>query len=230
MDVLRQGSNWLADGYVTWRSPPKPCPSCPHGYVSLLVLLWYVSSAVTSLTTKEILRSFPYPITVATVQQIFAAACGGLNVKARGSMPAHSTARLLALMPVVLAMVTALISYRWSLLTVSVKFTHTIKTLGPVFTIALSRLLLLERFAAARYAAVAPVVLGVALTSITEADFALLGFLADKPGIALMPEDLTISVDGEIVDGGAPSKNYVHPSGATRVILILPPRAQAAVG
>jgi hypothetical protein len=55
---------------------------------------------------------------------------------------------------------------------------HTVKTLGPVFTIAFARLLLGERLPLSRCVAVAPVVLGVALTSITEAEFTMVAFLA----------------------------------------------------
>ena len=67
----------------------------------------------------------------------------------------------------------AQVSYRWSLLSVSVSFTHTIKTLGPMFTIFFSRLLLAERMPISRLLSVLPVVLGVAITTSTEVEFAL---------------------------------------------------------
>ena len=51
-------------------SPPREI------YVGGLLLIWYVSSAITSLSTKELLRSFPFPITLALVQQSIAVACG----------------------------------------------------------------------------------------------------------------------------------------------------------
>ena len=65
------------------------------------------------------------------------------------------------------------VSYRWSMLSVSVSFTHTIKTLGPMFTIFFSRLLLAERMPISRLLSVLPVVLGVAITTSTEVEFAL---------------------------------------------------------
>ena len=67
-------------------------------------------------------------------------------------------------------------SYRWSLLSVSVSFIHTIKTLGPMFTIVFSRLVLDERLPTSRYLSVLPVVLGVSIATSTEVEFALLGF------------------------------------------------------
>ena len=65
------------------------------------------------------------------------------------------------------------VSYRWSMLSVSVSFTHTIKTLGPMFTIFFSRLLLAEHMPISRLLSVLPVVLGVAITTSTEVEFAL---------------------------------------------------------
>ena len=59
------------------------------------------------------------------------------------------------------------------MLSVSVSFTHTIKTLGPMFTIFFSRLLLAERMPISRLLSVLPVVLGVAITTSTEVEFAL---------------------------------------------------------
>lgn len=98
---------------------------------------------LTSITTKAILKPFPYPITLAAIQQAFAATCGwaGLPRADRGAM-IRNTHLHLATLPVAAVMVVALISYRWSLMSVSVAFTHTVKTLGPVFTIGFSRLLL----------------------------------------------------------------------------------------
>lgn len=102
------------------------------------ILLWYASSVVTSLSTKEILRGFPFPITVAAVQQAVAVGCGFLNAHSVGTpgLPSRDQARQLA--PIALAMVVTLIAYRWSLLTISVALAHIIKALGPLFTICFS--------------------------------------------------------------------------------------------
>ena len=152
--------------------------------------VWYGTSAVTSITTKEILRSFPFPITLAVLQQLVAAAGGVVAYRAsiastcaRGkicedSSDSSARARAVTVLPVAAVMVGSLVTYRWSLMSVSVKFVHTVKTLGPVFTILFSRVMLKERLSASRSASVVPVMVGVAITSITEAEFALVGFLA----------------------------------------------------
>lgn len=154
-------------------------------HVAALLLVWYASSVVTSLSTKEIMRSFPFPITLATIQQAVAAFGGLAITPVSTAAPAGVTALLRdwrrhtpVVAPVGAVMVVALISYRWSLMSVSVSFTHTVKTLGPVFTILFSRLLLGERLPLGRYCTVLPIILGVAITTATEAEFFLVGFVA----------------------------------------------------
>ena len=123
---------------------------------------------------------FPYPISLAAMQQAFAATCGWASLRTgrtRSSMLSDRQLHLSTL-PIAAVMVVALASYRWALMAATVSFVHTVKTLGPIFTIAFSRMLLDERLGATRYIAVAPVILGVALTSISEAEFSPMGFLA----------------------------------------------------
>ena len=112
----------------------------------VLIALWYATAAISSISTKQTLRRFAFPITVAVYQQLvsllavsLAAACGldgRRGYHAAGSAHAHAHPRSWTnLMPVAGCMVTSLVSHRWSLLHISVAFTTTIKTLAPVFTI-----------------------------------------------------------------------------------------------
>jgi len=146
--------------------------------IGLLLAMWYSSSIITSLTTKTILSHFPFPITLALVQQAVAAVLSYISWRwERGAdPPAASRDRASIVTPIAGVMVLSLVSYRWSMLSVSVSFTHTIKTLGPMFTIFFSRLLLSERMSLTRLLSVLPVVLGVAITTSTEVEFALVGF------------------------------------------------------
>ena len=159
--------------------------SAPVLRVAALLAVWYGSGVVTSLSTKEILRGFPYPITVAAIQQ-FVAAFGGWAA-ARSTVGSSAAAADLLLdwrlhartvVPIAAVMVVALVSYRWSLMSASVAFTSTVKTLGPAFTIVFSRLALGERLGLARVLSVVPIILGVAITTITEAEFAWVGLVA----------------------------------------------------
>ena len=75
------------------------------------------------------------------MQQTLSVACACMmSVSGRSRLPDWEQAH--SFFPVAIAMVMALVTYRWSLLSVSVSFTHIIKTLGPLFTIFFSRLLL----------------------------------------------------------------------------------------
>lgn len=164
-------------------SPGRSGGCAPRSRSLRLVALlgvWYISSLLTSLSTKEILRVFPYPISLAAVQQAIAASCGWVSLQtARPRLSVLRDRQLhLSTLPVAAVMVISLASYRWALMVGSVSFVHTVKTLGPVFTIAFARLLLGECLPPSRYLSVGPVVLGVALTSITEAEFTTIGFLA----------------------------------------------------
>ena len=93
----------------------------PTWRLGILLLLWYSSSAVTSITTKTILRAFPFPITLAVVQQLVAAAGGGLTAgssladaclrgkicEERGAGGSSPYARAVAVLPVAAVMVAA---------------------------------------------------------------------------------------------------------------------------
>jgi len=167
-------------------SPPleacggSSCTRSKSVRLAALIAVWYLSSLLTSLSTKEILRVFPYPVSLAAVQQAIAAVMGWTTL--RTGQPCSVLLRdrelHLSCLPVATVMVVALVCYRWALMVSSVSFVHTVKTLGPVFTIAFSRLLLDERLPASSYSSVVPVTLGVALTSITGAEVTLIGFAA----------------------------------------------------
>ena len=92
----RAGKNWRQKGSTT--------------RVLVLVLVWYGTSVITSLTTKAILMEFPYPITVAAAQQAVAAVGGFLTARLerRGSL-ADFRLHLRTFAPVAVPMVAALV-------------------------------------------------------------------------------------------------------------------------
>jgi len=141
------------------------------------------SSAATSISTKEILWYFPFPIAVAAIQQLISATCSraGATFTTAPSpesrcVVARRNAYIIA--PVAASMVISLVAYRWSLLSASVSFTCIVKTLAPLFTIIFSYTVANEPTPLSRCASVIPVVIGVALTSATEVEFSVQGALA----------------------------------------------------
>ena len=94
----------------TWRPSKKWHQKGSTAWVLVLVLVWYLSSVVTSLTTKAILMNFPYPITVATVQQAIAAVIGACTAQLeRRASLADWRLHLRTFAPVAVPMVAALV-------------------------------------------------------------------------------------------------------------------------
>ena len=97
--------------------PPKDLPwSAPSARavkIGLLLVMWYSSSVVTSLTTKTILSDFPFPITLALVQQAVAAVLSYISWQwERGAEPpAASRDRASIITPIACVMVLSLV--RW---------------------------------------------------------------------------------------------------------------------
>mmetsp|Transcript_28190 Transcript_28190/g.86146 ORF Transcript_28190/g.86146 Transcript_28190/m.86146 type:complete len:369 (+) Transcript_28190:44-1150(+) len=148
----------------------------------LLLIVWYVSSAVTSISTKEILVSFPFPIAVAAIQQLVSASFGSVGTSSSAAFSSLTLAsfkhNFASIAPVAMTMVVSLVAYRWSLLYATVSFTCIIKTLAPLFTMIFSYFIASEPTSYSRCASVVPIVIGVALTSATEVEFSVPGALA----------------------------------------------------
>jgi solute carrier family 35 protein E1 len=189
-----------------------------------LLALWYASSVVTSLSTKEILRRVPYPITVALIQQCAAALLGWVGSRRARPQPNASTdwvATVHAVIPVAACMVVSIVAYRWSLLSVSVAFVHTIKTLGPLWTLIFSHLLLREPCCALSQLGVLPVVLGVAITTVTEAEFHAIGFVAAVASTAAAALQMVLAK--QMLTKHGISKDELFYQVATYSLLLLTP-------
>ena len=160
---------------------------------------------------------------MATIQQ-FVAAVGGYalaHAVGRRGMLRDWRLHIRAFAPVAVPMVVALVSYRWSLMTVSVSFVHTLKTLGPLFTIVFSRALLRERLPLWQYVAVLPVVVGVAITTVSEAEFIWSGFLAAL--LSTVSQALQTVVSKRVLRGEEVTKSELFAVAAVYAFLLLLP-------
>ncbi|CAI5514426.1 unnamed protein product [Closterium sp. Naga37s-1] len=131
------------------------------------------------LTITTVLKVFPYPLTITTVQfaigSILVLLSWATNIVKR---PTISKAQLLAILPLALVHTMGNAFTNVSLGKVAVSFTHTIKALEPFFSVTLSALLLGEQPTLPVILALMPIVGGVALASATEASFNWAGFLS----------------------------------------------------
>ena len=114
--------------------------------VSLVVLSYYAASTINSCLTKQILLSYPRPLTVTVVQQTLTSVAA--IVQSSSPLRLHHYAR--AVLPVSASLVTSLVSYRVSLLYNAVSFSQVVKGLQPLFALMMSHSLLSERSNTAR--------------------------------------------------------------------------------
>ncbi|XP_076903303.1 phosphoenolpyruvate/phosphate translocator 1, chloroplastic-like [Bidens hawaiensis] len=139
--------------------------------------LWYLFNIYFNIYNKQVLKVFPNPITVTTVQfavgSVIVFLMWTLNLHKR---PKISGSQLLAILPLAMVHTLGNLFTNMSLGKVAVSFTHTIKAMEPFFSVVLSAMFLGEMPTPWVVASLLPIAGGVALASMTEASFNWAGF------------------------------------------------------
>ncbi|KAF5476786.1 hypothetical protein F2P56_003488 [Juglans regia] len=139
--------------------------------------LWYLFNIYFNIYNKQVLKVYPYPVTVTVVQlavgTVLVSLMWGLNLYKR---PKISGSQLAAILPLAVVHTLGNLFTNMSLGKVAVSFTHTIKAMEPFFSVVLSAMFLGEMPTAWVVASLMPIVGGVALASVTEASFNWAGF------------------------------------------------------
>ncbi|XP_047314364.1 phosphoenolpyruvate/phosphate translocator 1, chloroplastic-like [Impatiens glandulifera] len=139
--------------------------------------LWYLFNIYFNIYNKQVLKVFPFPITVTTVQfavgSLLVVTMWTLNLYKR---PKFNGAQLAAILPLALVHTLGNVFTNMSLGKVAVSFTHTIKAMEPFFSVVLSAMFLGETPSLGVVSSLLPIVGGVALASMTEASFNWAGF------------------------------------------------------
>ncbi|XP_040987734.1 triose phosphate/phosphate translocator, non-green plastid, chloroplastic-like [Juglans microcarpa x Juglans regia] len=139
--------------------------------------LWYLFNIYFNIYNKQVLKVYPYPVTVTMVQlavgTVLVSLMWGLNLYKR---PKISGSQLAAILPLAVVHTLGNLFTNMSLGKVAVSFTHTIKAMEPFFSVVLSAMFLGEMPTAWVVASLMPIVGGVALASVTEASFNWAGF------------------------------------------------------
>ncbi|KAJ9568116.1 hypothetical protein OSB04_004082 [Centaurea solstitialis] len=140
--------------------------------------LWYLFNIYFNIYNKQVLKVFPNPITVTTVQfavgSVLVFLMWTFNLHKR---PKISGAQLLAILPLAMVHTLGNLFTNMSLGKVAVSFTHTIKAMEPFFSVVLSAMFLGEVHATPWVVtSLLPIAGGVALASMTEASFNWAGF------------------------------------------------------
>lgn len=146
--------------------------------LGLLFGLWYLVNVYINILNKQILKVFPYPMTI-TVSQF---AVGTVLVILMWSSnlykkPKISSSQLVAILPLAIVHTLGNLFTNMSIGKVAVSFTHTIKASEPFFSVLLSALFLGELPTLWVISSLVPIVGGVALASCTDASFNWAGFI-----------------------------------------------------
>ncbi|RWR85643.1 Drug/metabolite transporter [Cinnamomum micranthum f. kanehirae] len=139
--------------------------------------LWYLFNIYFNIYNKQVLKVFPFPITITTFQF----AIGTVLVLFMWSTqlyrkPKISSGQLVAILPLAIVHTLGNLFTNMSLGKVAVSFTHTIKAMEPFFSVVLSAMFLGELPTLWVVSSLLPIVGGVALASMTEASFNWAGF------------------------------------------------------
>lgn len=139
--------------------------------------LWYLFNIYFNIYNKQVLKVFPYPVTITLVQfavgSVLVTLMWTLNLYRR---PKISGAQLAAILPLAVVHTLGNLFTNMSLGKVAVSFTHTIKAMEPFFSVVLSAMFLGEFPTIWVVTSLLPIVGGVGLASMTEPSFNWPGF------------------------------------------------------
>lgn len=150
--------------------------------VVFLCVLWYVISSSSNVVGKMLLSDFPYPMTVTMVQLTSITIYSGpfFNLwgvrKYASDIPWGYYLRLIV--PLALGKFLANVFSHVSIWKVPVSYAHTVKATMPFFTVFLSRVILREKQTWKVYLSLVPIVVGVAVATLTELSFNMIGLLS----------------------------------------------------
>ncbi|GFR49332.1 hypothetical protein Agub_g11360, partial [Astrephomene gubernaculifera] len=140
---------------------------------------WYAANIAFNLYNKQVLKAFPYPVTVTEAQFLVGSALSVLMWISGIMKPPRITMKTLrSVLPLAVVHTLGNLLTNMSLGAVAVSFTHTIKAGEPFFSVFLSALFLGDKPSPAVLLTLLPVVGGVAVASMTEASFNWYGFLS----------------------------------------------------
>ncbi|KAI3995038.1 hypothetical protein MKX01_020810 [Papaver californicum] len=141
--------------------------------------MWYFLNVIFNILNKKIYNYFPYPYFVSVVHLgvgvVYCLISWAVGLPKRAPMDGN---QLKLLIPVAACHALGHVTSNVSFAAVAVSFTHTIKALEPFFNASASQFLLGQPIPITLWLSLAPVVLGVAMASLTELSFNWLGFIS----------------------------------------------------
>jgi solute carrier family 35 protein E1 len=145
--------------------------------LALLFGLWYFNNVVFNIYNKKVLNAFPAPWLTSTLSLIAGSSIMGVLWATKLQKYTSVDKKFFqALAPVALFHVIGHVAATVSMSKVAVSFTHIIKSSEPVFNVLVQALFLGQKFPAAVYISLIPIVLGCSMAAVSELSFNAAGF------------------------------------------------------
>jgi len=184
---------------------------------------WYIVSSTNGVLGKMILSRFPYPMTVTMVHLSSIAVFSSpllkmLRIRESESTWSHHKSLLL---PLAFGKFVSSVFSHISLWKVPVSYAHTVKASMPIFTVLITRFMLGERHSSSLYISLLPIVFGVAVATVTELSFDVIGLgsaLIATAGFSLM----NIFSKRAMKETGMHHLRLLHKLGSISALMFLP--------
>merc|ERR1739844_718399 len=142
--------------------------------IVFVCVCWYVVSSSNGVLGKTILSQFPYPMTVTMVQLTSIALWSPPLLKLLGVRSYEASGwsyHFKMLFPLAFAKFLSSVLAHISIWKVPVSYAHTVKASMPIFTVLITRVFLGTRHGCCVYLSLIPIVMGVAVATVTEISF-----------------------------------------------------------
>nr|CAG4651062.1 EOG090X07UV [Simocephalus serrulatus] len=148
--------------------------------IFILCVFWYLISSSNNVIGKLVLNEFPYPMTLTMVQLLSISLYSGPLLKFWKIRPGLQSSfskdyYWKLIIPLAFGKFLSSVFSHISIWKVPVSFAHTVKASMPLFTVVLSRVLMGEKQTLPVYLSLVPIILGVAVATVTEISFDLIG-------------------------------------------------------
>jgi len=192
--------------------------------IVFLCIGWYIVSSGNGVLGKTILSQFPFPMTVTMVQLSSIALLSPPLLAVLGVRHHHFQGWsyfLRMLLPLALAKFLSSVLSHVSIWRVPVSYAHTVKASMPIFTVLIGRALLGVKHSLIVYVSLVPIVGGVAVATLSEVSFDVLGLasaLSATAGFAV----ITLYSKEALRDTGMHHLRLLHKLGQMAAIMFFP--------
>jgi len=184
---------------------------------------WYMCSSVTSTLNKAILNDFPQPMTVTLISflltVVISLAFGYVLPFTKPHQPSKRVLRTMLPYSICRIVNHSLATLALSLMPVSLM--HTVKAISPLFTVALSRLLLRKRVSWQVLASLVPICGGILLACATDIEFQLGGAVAASISVLAVTFQAILS-KGIFTNSDLTEFSLLFYSSLTSAVLMMP--------